>query len=132
MNAKSGKTGSPVTPTAPDEAEDADVADPVEAEKTKAEQIQQNKGKYGATPVTPHNPPTNTKEASNKTTWIEIELVDEGNKPVPGEKYKITLPDNSVAGGTLDEKGFARIEGIVPGTCKITFPNLEKDAWGPA
>jgi hypothetical protein len=43
--------------------------------------------------------------------------------------YRITLPDGSVAEGTLDENGFARVEGIVPGTCQITFPSLDKEAW---
>lgn len=73
------------------------------------------------------------EEEKEKKSWIEIELVDEENNPVPGERYKVILPDGkTVAEGTLDEKGFARIEGIDPGTCKITFPNLDKDAWEKA
>ena len=71
-------------------------------------------------------------EAEEEKTWIEIELVDEEDNPVPGEKYKITLPDGRVKTGTLDENGFARVEGIDPGTCKVTFPNLDKDAWEKA
>ena len=70
-------------------------------------------------------------ENKDKTGWIEIQLVDEDNKPVPGEPYSVTLPDGSVADGTLDEKGFARIDHIDPGSCQITFPNLDKNAWGP-
>jgi type VI secretion system secreted protein VgrG len=66
-----------------------------------------------------------------KTHWIEIEMVDEDNKPVPGEPYAITLPDGSVASGTLDEKGFARIEGLDPGTCQVAFTNRGKDEWKP-
>ena len=58
--------------------------------------------------------------------------MDEDNKPVSGERYIITLPDETAAGGTLDEKGFARVDGIEPGTCKITFPDLDKEAWEPA
>ena len=27
---------------------------------------------------------------------------------------------------------FARIEGIEPGTCKVTFPRLDKEAWEKA
>lgn len=62
--------------------------------------------------------------------WIEIELVDEANKPVPSEKYEITMPDKTVKEGTLDEKGWARVDGIKDaGQCKITFPNLDKEAW---
>ena len=45
---------------------------------------------------------------------------------------KITLPDGStVASGTTDEKGRARVDGIDPGTCKVTFPELDRDAWEP-
>jgi len=31
--------------------------------------------------------------------------------------------------GTLDDKDSARVEGIDPGTCKINFPELNKDVW---
>jgi type VI secretion system secreted protein VgrG len=51
---------------------------------------------------------------------------------VPGEPYSITLPDSTVASGTLDNKGFARIEGIDPGMCQITFPQRDTEAWKKA
>jgi hypothetical protein len=126
---KSGKAGSAVAPADPKKAEDADKADPGEVEKVKAEQRQTKSGKYGSTPVEPHKPPKTKDEKEKKKAWIEIELVDDEDKPVPGESYKITLPDDTVAEGTLDEKGFARVDGIEPGTCKITFPDLDKNAW---
>ena len=127
MNPKSGKAGSPVAPAAPEKAEDADVAEPGEVAKIKAKQIEEKKGKYGAEQAKPHKP---TEEDIEEKSWIEIELVDEEDNPVPGEKYKITLPDGkTVATGTLDENGFARVEGIDSGTCQITFPELDKDAW---
>ncbi len=129
MSKKSGNAGSPVSPAAPDAAEDADIADPGEMAEIKAEQIEKKEGKYGSEQVKPHKSPATEEEAEEKKSWIEIEMVDEEDEPVPGEKYKITLPDDSVAQGTLDEKGFARVEGIDPGTCKITFPELDKDAW---
>jgi type VI secretion system secreted protein VgrG len=121
-------------PTAPELAEDADVADPGKVSEVRAEQIQQQKMKYGSSPIKPHKPPASPAQAEEegKTSWIEIELVDEEKRPIPGERYKITLPDNSVADGTLDEKGFAKVDGIQPGTCQITFPELDKDAWAPA
>jgi len=123
MGKKSGKAGSPVSPAAPDAAEDADIADPGKVDEIKAEQIKTKSGKYGSEKVKPY------KADEEKTSWIEIEMVDEEDEPVTGEIYKITLPDDSVAQGSLDNKGFARIEGIDPGTCKITFPDLDKDAW---
>ena len=123
---KSGNAGSPVSPTAPEAAEEADVADPGQVAKIKAKQVEKKEGKYGSASSTPHNP---TEEDIEEKSWIEIELVDEEDNPVPGEKYKVTLPDGKVAQGTLDEKGFAHIGGIDPGTCQITFPDLDKDAW---
>lgn len=129
MGAKSGKAGKAVAPADPDQPEDADVADPGEIAEAKAEQIQKQAGKYGQTPVKPYKPPQSEEEEEEKTAWIEIELVDEEDEPVPGEKYEIELPDGSVAKGTLNGDGLARIDGIDPGTCQITFPNLDKEAW---
>jgi type VI secretion system secreted protein VgrG len=77
-----------------------------------------------------HDP--NAEENKDKKHWIEIELVDEAGQPVAGEPYQVTLPDGStVADGTLDEKGRARVDNIDPGSCKVTFPNLDKEAWEP-
>lgn len=132
MGAKSGKAGKAVAPADPDVAEDADVADPGEVAEVKAEQLKKESGKYGETPTKPHKAPETEEEAEEKTAWIEIELVDEEDEPVPSEKYEIKLPDGSVAKGTLDGDGFARVDGIEPGTCEITFPNLDKEAWEKA
>ena len=64
------------------------------------------------------------------TTFIEIELVDEEGNPVVGESFEILLPNGQVVDGSLDDKGQARVEGIdTPGSCQITFPDLDKDAW---
>ncbi len=130
-SAKSGTAGALVPPTAPEVAQEADVADPGEVEKIKAEQIQKKAGKYGSAQVKPHKPPATEEEKEKKKSWIEIKLVDVEGQPVPGEPYKVTLPDNSLASGTLDEKGFARIEGFEPGSCKVTFPNRDKRTWNP-
>ena len=127
---KSGSAGSVVSPTDPAEALEADVADPGKVEEVKAEQRKTKTGKYGSEKVTPYKPPETKEEKEKKKSWIEIEMVDEDKKPVSGEKYKITLSDGeTVAEGTLDDKGFARLEGIDPGNCKVTFPDLDKEAW---
>jgi type VI secretion system secreted protein VgrG len=68
-------------------------------------------------------------QQKEKKSFIKIVLKDEAGNPVPGERYKITLPDGSVASGSLDENGQAEITGIDPGSCKITFPDLDKEAW---
>jgi type VI secretion system secreted protein VgrG len=129
---KSGSAGSIVAPADPTEADDADSADPGEVEEIKAEQKQKQAGKYGSTPVKPYKPPSEDEPEEEKTSWVEIALVDEDDQPVSGEKYEITLPDGRVAKGTTDQNGVARVEGIDPGSCQVTFPNLDKDAWEKA
>jgi hypothetical protein len=67
-------------------------------------------------------------EAEEKS-WIGIELVDEDDNPIASERNRIALPDGeTIDGGTTDSNGVARGRGIDPGTCQITFPNLNKDA----
>ena len=141
---KSGKAGSVVAPADPAEAKEADVADPGEVEEIKAGQLQSKSGKYGAVKVKPFKAPTqdgggggdaaggDSAEEEKKTSWIEIELVGADDKPITGMMYRVTLPDDSVAEGTLDDKGFARVEGFAPGACKVTFPDLDQDAWEDA
>jgi hypothetical protein len=75
------------------------------------------------------SPPSQTTVSPTKTSWIAIELVDDEGKPVAGESYQITLPDGTNVQGTLDDKGRAKVSGFDPGSCKITFPNLDKDVW---
>src|SRR5215472_11821248 len=100
---KDGKAGSAVEPADPVQAQEADTASPGEVEEIKAEQRQTKAGKYGSVQVKPY------KREPAKKSWIEIELVDEEDNPVPGEPYRITLTDGEeVAEGTLDDKGFAR------------------------
>ena len=135
--AGAGAGASPSTPQLPQESEVeiADNADPGSKEPTyknqrKEAQAKMSPGDLAAANAPWHDPAS--EESKQKKSWIEIELVDEKNKPVPGEKYRITLPDGTVvAEGTLDTKGFARVDSIDPGTCKVTFPNLDKDAWKP-
>jgi hypothetical protein len=69
-------------------------------------------------------------EQQQKLHWIEIELVGEDGSPVGGEEYEIKLPDGILVKGYLDEKGWARVEGIAqPGQCEISMPRLDRDAW---
>lgn len=131
-SAKSGKAGSAVSPVAPKKPFEADKANPGEVDKIKTAEQQSGTGKYGSPAEKPYKAPQTDEEKEQKTSWIEIELVDEEGNPVAGEAIKVTLPDGTVFPGTLNEKGLCRIDGIDPGTCQITFPNLDKDAWEKA
>jgi hypothetical protein len=136
MNKKSGKAGSPVDPVAPAEAKEADAADPGQLSEIKAKQRQLQSGKYGSTKAKPFKPQAadtassaKEEEEKKKECWIEIELVGEDDKPISGEKYRVTLPDGSIDEGSLDQNGWARVEGFEEGSCKVTFPDLDQDAW---
>jgi len=130
---------SPLSPTAPKEADvaraggtqvsGAETRTPASLSLqtiTPAKVVRQS----AAADAPTHDP--SAEENRQKTSWIEIKLVGEDGKPIPGEAYRVTLPDGKVADGTLDENGFARVSGFDPGSCKISFPNLDQDAWEPA
>ena len=141
--ALSGSAGSAVSPLAASDPAEADkakagendvpAAQPGKVATTSATNVSAivSSPKSAASDAPTHNP--NDPENQDKKSWIEIQLNDETGNPMPGEPYKITLSDGTtVADGTLDEKGFARVANIDPGNCQVTFPNLDKDAWEPA
>ncbi len=59
-------------------------------------------------------------------TFVEIELVDMQGQPVAGEFYVIALPNGTQHSGVLDELGRARVDGLDPGNCQVTFPKLDR------
>jgi type VI secretion system secreted protein VgrG len=70
-----------------------------------------------------------SEENKQKKNWVEVHLVDESGANVPNEAVRITLPDGAIAEGTTDDQGKYRVDGIDPGNCTVTFPNLDQDAW---
>jgi len=128
---KSGKAASAVAAAAPDAAHDADSASPGEVSKVKAEALTRPKAKYSPTKASPFKPSdaTGDETPGEEPTWIEILLKDEQGAAVPGEPYEIEMPDGRVHSATLDHQGFARIDGIDPGTCKVRFPERCNDSW---
>ncbi|MDI1447169.1 hypothetical protein [Polyangium sp. 6x1] len=69
--------------------------------------------------------------AREEKTWFGIELVDDDDppKPVPFKRYRVELPDGATREGMLDESGRARITGIDPGSCTVTFPDFHGEDW---
>lgn len=83
-----------------------------------------------AEPIQPcRTDPPPTVLSAEKKHWIEIVLFDHEGNPVPGQAYKIRLPNGEVVTGNLDSRGLARVDGIDAGTCKVTFPALDKSTW---
>jgi hypothetical protein len=68
--------------------------------------------------------------APDRKDWLAIELVDKDGRPVPRIGYKVTGPDGAEHTGVTDSYGRARIEGLPPGECMITFPDLHAAEWG--
>jgi hypothetical protein len=74
--------------------------------------------------------PPPSPETAERTDWIEVQVSDEEGAPYNGP-YKILLPNGTLFEGTL-VNGRARHEGIKPGTCKVSFPELDAGAWRKA
>ena len=124
-----GNLVSPISPTAPAEADDAKSGDKNGFSGSGQSAAGGSGSSAGASSNAPWHDP-NSPANKDKTHWIEIELVDQNNKPVPGEPYKVTLPDGrTLASGTLDDKGKARVEAIDAGNCKVTFPQRDGRSW---
>ena len=60
------------------------------------------------------------------------EPVGEDDLPVPGVKWRITLPGGRQVEGLTNDEGIGRVEGFNPGSCEITFPELDQDFWQDA
>ncbi len=65
-------------------------------------------------------------------TWIEVQLVDQDDVPVPDQRYLVQLPDGSQMSGNLDAEGKVRFDPIVPGTCQVNFPDINDQEWQAA
>lgn len=62
-------------------------------------------------------------------SWIEIRMFGADDKPLPGVAYRLVLPDGQTREGRLDGEGTARVDGITPGQCVVSFPELDEEAW---
>ena len=124
-----GQSAQMVPPLEPEEAHIADNADPGDKAPTYKQQKKKVPGSKKPTFTKPTHKP---KKPSNKEkkSFIEIELKDQDGNPAAGERYRITLPDGkTLAEGTLDAEGYAKVSNIDPGTCKVTFPRIDKSGW---
>jgi hypothetical protein len=137
VSPKAGTAVSLVAPPAPKEAEEAVKAEAGQAEKSSHETAEATAGSTTATKVGPaggagsgdSEPPKQHQPDKEKKGWIEIVLKNEEGTPLGGTRYVVTLPDGTQADGTLDDKGKARVEGFDPGSCKVTFPELDQKVW---
>jgi len=69
--------------------------------------------------------PPRQKDIEDPKTWVGIELVDDVGRSVAGQRYSVKVPEGVVYEGRLDAQGRARITGIDPGVCDISFPDID-------
>lgn len=129
MTPKNGTAGSAIEPLAPAAVKEAVTAEAGEVSTAQGGSHQNQTTELGAVKAKPFKPLSEEEARQQETSWIEIELVGEDDKPIAGERYRVTLPDGSVDEGALDHNGWKRIEGFAPGSCQVTFPELDQDAW---
>jgi type VI secretion system secreted protein VgrG len=104
----------PAPPEPPAEADDAEPGKKVQLEKQSIERKRKKPGK------------------EEKKSWIELKLVDEENNPVPGQGYEVVEGDGTTHTGTLNENGKAHVKLKNPGSCQVSFPDLDQGAWEDA
>jgi hypothetical protein len=63
--------------------------------------------------------------------WLGLELVDEAGSPVPDVAYQVKQGNQRPWTGTLDEQGKAKVRGVLPGPCDISFPGIDAVEWLP-
>jgi len=128
MTPKSGKAGSAADPLQPQAVVDAASAETGQVSSASARGLEPAPGEYGSTTVASRA--SGNEDPDQPKVWISIELQDEEGNPIAGEAYEITPPgETSPRKGTLDARGKARLEGIDPGTCQVSFPNIHAPEW---
>ena len=55
----------------------------------------------------------------NKDNWIELNYGYNDLEPVKGAPFKLKYPDGTEINGELDDKGFARVQGVPLGTAQV-------------
>jgi hypothetical protein len=65
-------------------------------------------------------------------TWIEVQMLDETEAPVPGLECEVIAPDGAPHRGVTDSNGVFRVEPVPPGQCTITFTSLDRRIWKKA
>ncbi|MEJ7712144.1 MAG: hypothetical protein WKF84_20360 [Pyrinomonadaceae bacterium] len=97
-----------------------------------AEVLTQSPHEQQAEGTAPRAPPPRPSTAK-QTSWIEIELVNAEGQPIPDQRYRIEVPDGTFRDGNLDKQGKARVDGIDPGQCEVSFPDLDGSSeWAAA
>lgn len=73
--------------------------------------------------------PADSRVHEDLDHWIEVVLVDERGTGIPGQRCVITTSDACVHSRYTDSLGCVRLDRIPAGTCEVSYPDLDADAW---
>lgn len=90
----------------------------------------ENAPPLGQSPTRGAAPTSASPLSRHERTWVELELLDMDDAPVPYERYWIKLPDGTVREGALNAQGRAYFDDLDLGTCEIRWPFRDGDATG--
>jgi len=82
-------------------------------------------------PEAPAATPSQLRPKVATTDWIEVNVMYDDGTPYDGT-CSIVLPDGRKVDGTPDADGTLRFDGIDPGSCKVSFPDLDGSSVGAA
>lgn len=75
---------------------------------------------------------TSPVDSGEPRHWVEIQLFGEDGEPIASEPYLIVAADGVEWRGRTNADGMARLSPIPAGTCRVSFPELDAEAWDPA
>ena len=81
-----------------------------------------------------NEPPMTPSQLRTKiapTDWIEVDIKYDDGTPYDGT-CSIVLPGGRTVEGAPDENGSLRFDGIDPGSCTVSFPDLDQSAIEPS
>jgi hypothetical protein len=78
--------------------------------------------------VAPVTTPSQVHAPVAEQHWIEIKLEYDDGTPFDGN-CEVELPDGRRTHGAPDKDGIVRIDGIPPGACKLSLPDMDASAW---
>jgi hypothetical protein len=78
----------------------------------------------------PAEAPKSSVAEQKQKTWVEFALIDAAGKPVANARYRAVIPGEAAPRtGILDAQGRVTFHKIDPGTCTISFPDYDREAW---
>lgn len=64
--------------------------------------------------------------------WVEVAVTGADGEALPYQKVQVTDASGVTRVAFSDGTGIARIEGMAPGSCRVTLPDLDQSSWEPA